>query len=62
MYDLKKTSVPLTEKNLKSYDCVVIATDHSAYDYEFILKHAALVVDTRNAAAGFNKKGNLVKA
>ncbi len=62
MYDLKKTSVPLTEKTLKSYDCVAIATDHSCYDYEFILKHASLVVDTRNAANGFNKKGNLVKA
>jgi UDP-N-acetyl-D-glucosamine dehydrogenase len=62
MYDLKKTSVPLTEKTLKRYDCVVIATDHSCYDYEFILKHASLVVDTRNAANGFNKKGNVVKA
>jgi UDP-N-acetyl-D-glucosamine dehydrogenase len=62
MYDLKKTSVPLTEKALKSYDCVVISTDHSSYDYEFILKHASLVVDTRNAAKGLGKKGNLVKA
>jgi UDP-N-acetyl-D-glucosamine dehydrogenase len=42
-------SVPLTEATLKAQDCVLIATDHSAYDYAFIVKHAKLVVDTRNA-------------
>ena len=30
-------------------DCVLIATDHSAYDYDFVVRHAPLVVDTRNA-------------
>jgi UDP-N-acetyl-D-glucosamine dehydrogenase len=39
----------LTEEYLKSLDCVLIATDHSSYDYEFIVRHAPLVVDTRNA-------------
>lgn len=64
MYDIKKSSVPLTADTLKSYDCVVVATDHSCYDYKFILDHAQLVVDTRNAANGAVKKGhvNLVKA
>jgi len=63
-YDLKKSSVPLTEETLKSYDCVVVATDHSCYDYKFILDHSQLVVDTRNAMNGVVKKGqsNLVKA
>jgi UDP-N-acetyl-D-glucosamine dehydrogenase len=61
-YDFKKISVPLTEKTLKRYDCVLIATDHSCYDHEFILKHSSLVVDTRNATNGLAKKGNLVKA
>ena len=28
---------------------MLIATDHSAYDYDFIVRHAQLVVDTRNA-------------
>ena len=42
-------SVPLTEATLKAQDCVLIATDHSAYDYDFIVKHARLVIDTRNA-------------
>lgn len=36
-------------QNLSDYDCVVIATDHSAYDYDRILKESKLIVDTRNA-------------
>ena len=42
-------SVPLTEDTLAAQDCVLIATDHSAYDYEFIVRHSQLVIDTRNA-------------
>jgi UDP-N-acetyl-D-glucosamine dehydrogenase len=42
-------STPLDAKFLASQDCVLIATDHSAYDYEFIVKNSKLVVDTRNA-------------
>lgn len=43
------TSTELTPEFLASQDCVLIATDHSAYDYDFIVRHAPLVVDTRNA-------------
>ncbi len=43
------TSSELTAEFLASQDCVLIATDHSAYDYDFIVQHAPLVVDTRNA-------------
>jgi UDP-N-acetyl-D-glucosamine dehydrogenase len=43
------TSQPLTAEYLAAQDCVLIATDHSAYDYDFIVRHARLVVDTRNA-------------
>ena len=39
----------LTPEYLQSLDCALIATDHSAYDYEMIVKHAPLIVDTRNA-------------
>jgi UDP-N-acetyl-D-glucosamine dehydrogenase len=46
-YDLK--SVKLTQKLLKSMDCAVIATNHSSYDYDFIVRHSNIVVDTRNA-------------
>lgn len=48
-YDLGLASVPLTAETLASYDAVVIATDHSSYDYEFIARHSQLVVDSRNA-------------
>ena len=41
-------SVPLTEQVLRSTDCVVIVTDHSSVDYEFIVRHAHKVLDTRN--------------
>ncbi|VAX34670.1 UDP-N-acetyl-D-glucosamine 6-dehydrogenase, partial [hydrothermal vent metagenome] len=61
-YDLKMTSVPLTEENLGKYDCVVIATDHSAYDHDFIVKHSSLVVDTRNATKGVKERDKIVKA
>jgi len=42
-------SVPLAPDRLASYDCVLIATDHSSYDYEAIVRHAKLIVDSRNA-------------
>lgn len=49
------TSQPLTPELLSAQDAVLIATDHSAYDYEFIVRHAPLVVDTRNATAGVSQ-------
>jgi UDP-N-acetyl-D-glucosamine dehydrogenase len=42
-------SVDLSPERLASYDCVVIATDHTSYDYDSIVRSAGLVVDTRNA-------------
>jgi UDP-N-acetyl-D-glucosamine dehydrogenase len=42
-------SVNLTPEKLAGYDCVLIATDHSSYDYEALVRDAKLVVDTRNA-------------
>jgi UDP-N-acetyl-D-glucosamine dehydrogenase len=44
------TSQPLTPEYLASQDCVLIATDHSAYDWPWIVPHCRLLVDTRNAA------------
>jgi UDP-N-acetyl-D-glucosamine dehydrogenase len=46
------SSTPLDPAFLAAQDCVLIATDHSAYDYEFIVKFSPLVVDTRNATKG----------
>jgi len=51
-YDLKMTSRPLSAAMLRGYDCVLISTNHSTYDYEWIVRHSKLVVDTRNATAG----------
>lgn len=42
-------SQELTAEFLAQQDCVVIATDHSAFDYEHIVRHAPMVLDTRNA-------------
>ncbi len=50
-HDLRMCSKPLSPTMLRGYECVLIATDHSAYDYAWIVKHAKLVVDTRNATA-----------
>ncbi|MDA8100050.1 MAG: nucleotide sugar dehydrogenase [Nitrospiraceae bacterium] len=46
-YDMK--SIPLTPESIKSYDAVVVATDHKDFDYPLIRQHASLIVDTRNA-------------
>ncbi len=48
-HSIHQDSQPLTEAYLTAQDAVVILTDHSAYDYSFIVRHAPLVVDTRNA-------------
>jgi len=44
-FDLR--SVELTSQSIKDYDCVLIATNHKAFDYELIKAHAQLIVDTR---------------
>ncbi len=42
-------SCELTAEFLATQDCILIATDHSDYNYDFIVKHAQMVLDTRNA-------------
>jgi UDP-N-acetyl-D-glucosamine dehydrogenase len=49
-YDL--VSQPLTQSTLNNADCVVILTDHGAFDYKELVATAALIVDTRNAIKG----------
>ena len=51
-YDLQMKCVPV--ENLGEYDCVLIVTDHSTYDYRRIVRDAQLVVDTRNATRGID--------
>ena len=49
-YNLEMANTPL--ENLDQYDAVIIVTDHSSYDYRWIIEHANLVIDTRNATKG----------
>jgi UDP-N-acetyl-D-glucosamine dehydrogenase len=50
--NLQMSSHELTEDYLATRDCVLIVTDHSAYDWGWIARHAPLIVDTRNATRG----------
>ncbi|MDR4507483.1 MAG: nucleotide sugar dehydrogenase [Candidatus Brocadiaceae bacterium] len=62
-YKLEKASVPLTADALQRYACVIILTDHSVYDPEFIVKHSQLIVDTRNLIKNAsNHEDKIVKA
>jgi len=49
---LHMTSQALTPELLRGQDAVLIVTDHTAYDWSFVVEHAPLVVDTRNAMKG----------
>jgi len=49
-YDLQLKCASLDD--VAKYDCVLIVTDHSDYDYARIVREAQLVVDTRNATKG----------
>ncbi len=62
-HNLRMRSKKLTADMLRGYDCVLIATDHSTYDYSWIVENAQLVVDTRNATAQCrNGRRKIVKA
>ncbi|HTG92255.1 MAG TPA: nucleotide sugar dehydrogenase [Pyrinomonadaceae bacterium] len=51
-------SVPLTDEELKSADCLIIVTDHSGIDYKRVCSLASLIVDTRNALNGELRKSS----
>jgi UDP-N-acetyl-D-glucosamine dehydrogenase len=53
-YDLRLRCAPL--EDLGRYDCVLIVTDHSNYDYADIVRQSQLVVDTRNATRGIGNE------
>jgi len=55
-----KVSVALTPEALAAYDLVLIATNHRSVDYDLILRHAALIVDTRGQYR--HTASNLVRA
>jgi UDP-N-acetyl-D-glucosamine dehydrogenase len=57
-FDLE--SVSLTREAIASYDLLLLATNHSAFDYEFIQRHASVIVDTRGVYPG--SLPNIVKS
>jgi UDP-N-acetyl-D-glucosamine dehydrogenase len=60
---LRMHSQDLTADYLQSRDCVLIVTNHSAYDWPLIARHAPLIVDTRNAMKGVvSPTGKIVQA
>jgi UDP-N-acetyl-D-mannosaminuronate dehydrogenase len=61
-YDFDLSSTKLSVENLSAADCVLVSTDHSVYDYDFILEHARLIVDTRNVFAGKNTRKKVFMA
>ena len=53
-------SSPIDAKSLAAYDCVLIATDHTTYDYPMIVESSQLVVDTRNATRRIARNRNKI--
>lgn len=45
---IKMTGMPLTDKLLREADCVIVVTDHAAFDWEYVAANAQLIVDTRH--------------
>jgi UDP-N-acetyl-D-glucosamine dehydrogenase len=59
-YDLPEmTSSKLTKEYLAEQDCVLIVTDHSSFDYPFIVENSRLIVDTRNALGAAKCKSRI---
>ena len=57
------SSEPLTENTLRNNDLVLITTDHSKIDYQWVVEHSSLVVDTRNATKTVrNGRDRIVRA
>jgi UDP-N-acetyl-D-glucosamine dehydrogenase len=60
---LSMASQALTPEYLAAQDCVVIVTNHSAYDWQHVLAHAPVVIDTRGATRGLaDPHGKIVRA
>ncbi len=53
-------SQELTDELISQVDCVIITTDHSKYDFENIVKHANLIIDTRNATKSVQNAGGKI--
>lgn len=62
-HDLQMRSIQLSTQNLAKYDCVVISTAHSAYDWQMIGENSRLIIDCRNAMKDYRgERNHIVKA
>ena len=62
-HDLDMSSVDITPAAISKYDCVVISTNHSAYDWQMIADHAKLLIDTRGVTRAIKgRRENIVMA
>lgn len=59
--DINLKGVEFNKDSFQDSDCVVIVTDHSNVDYEFIVENSKLIVDTRNALKDIRDKSNIVR-
>src|SRR5690554_5450169 len=59
-YPFKLASIPITKNSLRSYDAVVVATDHDKFDFQFIFENSKLIIDTRGRYRASDHK--LIKA
>jgi len=60
--EISLRSANLADELLRSIDCAVVVTDHSSYNYLWILANTKLLIDTRNATRGItNGKEKIVK-
>jgi UDP-N-acetyl-D-glucosamine dehydrogenase len=56
-HEIRLVSTPLTAQSLASQDCVLVATNHALFDWDFIVRHSPLIVDTRGATRGVKVEG-----
>lgn len=59
-HSIRLQSVSLTAETLQAQDCILVCTDHAAYDWSDVLRHAGLVIDTRGVTRGVDRGPNCV--
>jgi hypothetical protein len=61
IHNIDLTSKKLTKETLKAADIVVLVTDHTNVDYDFVLQHAKQVVDTRNVLKNAKDRSKIIR-
>jgi len=58
---VKLSRVELSPELLSEQDLVVVTTDHQSYDWQFVVKHSRLILDTRNAVSNASNPSKVVR-